>query len=482
MLTIAAARPKVPMARTSGAEVGVAGGIGAGAAGMCAPAYQSGCYVQRTVLPTTRDACLDLDRADALAPLRELFYLVAADSDGLIYLDWNSLGPLPRASVARVQQVVAEEWGRGLIRSWNTAAWITLPHRIGDKIARVIGVAPGEVVATDATSVNLYKVLSAAAVIARRDAPARRAIVAARGEFPSDLYIADSVARDRGFELRLADAEAIAAAIDRDTAVVLLTHVSYRTGRLHDMPAVNRAAHAAGALVAWDLSHSAGALAVPLHGDGSPASDADFAVGCGYKYLNGGPGAPAFVWAHPRHLARMDTEDIRQPLAGWLGHANPFAFDPAYRPAPGIARFVCGTPPVLSLAALECGVDTLLAAEGAGGMDAIRAKSIALTDLFMALVDACCAGHGLSIVTPRDRERRGSQVSLAHAEGAYAIVQALIAHGVIGDFRAPDILRFGFAPLYTRFVDVWDAVDRLAAILHSGEWRDPAFAVRAAVT
>ena len=274
----------------------------------------------------------------------------------------------------------------------------------------------------------------------------------------------------------------MAAAIAGDTAVVLLTHVDYRTGRMHDMPAVTRAAHAAGAFVIWDLAHSAGAMPVQLHGDGSPEGAADFAVGCGYKYLNGGPGAPAFLWAHPRHTRRMDAEGWRQPLAGWFGHAAPFEFATGYRPAPGSARFQCGTPPIVSLAALECGVDTVLAADAAGGLAALRRKSLALTDLFIALVEQRCAGHGLTIVTPREPGQRGSQVSVARADGAYAIVQALIARGVIGDFRAPDILRFGFAPLYTRFVDVWDAVDRLAQVLESGEWRDERFRVRAAVT
>ena len=219
-----------------------------------------------------------------------------------------------------------------------------------------------------------------------------------------------------------------------------------------------------------------------LYGDGSSSGAADFAVGCGYKYLNGGPGAPAFIWAHPRHTRRMDAEGWRQPLAGWFGHAAPFEFESNYRPAPGIARFLCGTPPVVSLAALECGVDTLRAADTAGGMVAIRDKSVALTKLFIELVDRRCAGHGLSVVTPREPDQRGSQVSLSHAEGAYAIIQALIARRVVGDFRAPDILRFGFTPLYTRFVDVWDAVDRLAHVLESGEWRDDRFHIRAAVT
>jgi kynureninase len=425
-----------------------------------------------------------MDRADPLAPLRASFDLDAADAGGLIYLDGNSLGPLPRRAAARVRQVVEDEWGRGLIRSWNTAGWITLAQRIGDGIARLVGAGPGEVAVTDGTSVNLYKVMAAALQIAAADAPARRrTIVSERTNFPSDLYILASVARERGCDLRLVGADDLAAAIDDQTAVVMATHVNYRTGRMHDMRRVDEAAHAAGALAIWDLAHSAGAVPVSLLGDGPPAGDADFAIGCGYKFLNGGPGAPAYVWAHPRHTQRMDAEGWSQPLAGWFGHADPFAFAPDYRPGAGVARFVSGTPPVISLAALECGVETVLAAEAAGGMPAVRAKSLALTDLFIALVDARCGGHGLAVVTPREHARRGSQVSVAFdAEGAYGVMQALIARGVVGDFRAPDILRFGFTPLYTRFVDAWDAVDRLAAVLESGEWRDPAFQVRAAVT
>ena len=435
----------------------------------------------------TRDACAARDRDDPLAPLRARFALDSADADGLIYLDGNSLGPLPRAARARLEHVLDAEWGRGLIRSWNATGddgpgWITLARRTGDKIGRLVGAPPGELIVTDSTSVNLYKVLAAALQIVHAESPSRRAILSEPGNFPSDLYVADTLARERGCRLTLVGSGDVAAAIGDDTAVVMLTHVDYRTGRMHDMAAVNRAAHAAGALVVWDLAHSAGAVPVALHGDGAPGASADFAVGCGYKFLNGGPGAPAFVWAHPRHTARMDAEGWRQPLAGWLGHAAPFTFDLDYRPAPGIGRFACGTPPIVSLAALECGVDTLLAAEPYGGMTAIREKSLALSDLFIALLDARGGAHGLSVVTPRDRARRGSQVSLACAGNAYAVMQALIARGVIGDFREPDILRFGFAPLYTRFADAWDAVDRLARVLDAGEWRDPRFQARAAVT
>lgn len=432
--------------------------------------------------PPTREACDAFDRADALAPLRALFALDEADTQGEIYLDGNSLGPLPHATLPRVQQVVQEEWGRDLIRSWNSAGWITLSQHIGDKIARLVGAGAGELVVADSTSVNLYKVLAAAMTLVAADSPTRRTILSERSNFPTDLYIADTAARERGFTLRLIEAHELRDALGDDTAIVMLTHVNYRTGRMHDMAAVTRQVHDAGALAVWDLAHSAGAVPVTLHGDGRPGSAADFAVGCGYKYLNGGPGAPAFVWANPQHTLRMDLEELRQPLAGWLGHAAPFAFTPDYQPGAGITRFVCGTPPVVSLAALECGVDTVLAAAIGGGMAAIRDKSLALTDLFITLVDARCEGHGLTLVTPREGALRGSQVSVAHPTGGYPMMQALIARGVIGDFRAPDILRFGFTPLYTRFVDVWDAVDRLVMVLDSGEWQDARFATRAAVT
>jgi kynureninase len=428
-------------------------------------------------------ACAVLDAADPLAPARAWFDLDAADARGEIYLDGNSLGPLPRATAARVRQVLQDEWGSDLIRSWNTAGWITMSQRIGDTIAPLLGAGPGEVVVADSTSVNLFKALDAAmAFVAADGSPTRRTILSERTNFPTDLYIADTAARARGFTLRLVEADALAGALGADIAVVMLTHVNYRSGQMHDMAAVTRAAHAAGALVVWDLAHSAGAVPLSLGGDGTAGSAADFAVGCGYKYLNGGPGAPAFIWAHPRHTARMDAEGWRPPLAGWLGHAAPFAFTTGYEPAAGIARFVCGTPPVLSLAALECGVDTVRAAEAYGGLAALRRKSLALTDLFITLMEARTAGAGLTLVTPRDHDRRGSQVSVAHSHGGYSIMQALIGRGVIGDFRAPDILRFGFTPLYTRYVDVWGAVDRLVQVLESGEWQEPRFAVRAAVT
>ncbi len=423
----------------------------------------------------TRDEALALDAADALAPLREQFSL----PPGLIYLDGNSLGVLPKATAARVQQVVQQEWGVDLIRSWNTAGWMDLPQRVGDKIARLVGAGPGELVVADSTSVNLFKVLSAALSMAQADTPKRKRIVSERSNFPTDLYIAESLARERGHELVLVEADELPAALDEHCAVLMLTHVNYRSGRMHDMAALSRMATDAGALTVWDLAHSAGAVPVDLHTDG-----ADFAIGCGYKYLNGGPGAPAFVWAHPRHAERF-----WQPLAGWMGHVAPFEFSPGYRPAPGISRYLCGTPAVLSLAALECGVDTVLAAEPLGGMAALRRKSLALTRLFADQVQASCPS--LTLVSPRDDAQRGSQVCLSHPQVAYPVVQALIGRSVIGDFRAGDtshpagavdILRFGFTPLYLRFVDAWDAAEQLRQVLESGEWQRPEFNQRQAVT
>ncbi len=433
---------------------------------------------------TTRDHALALDAADRLAPLRQQFHI----PEGLVYLDGNSLGVLPRATAARVAQVVAQEWGEGLIGSWNAAGWMALPQRIGDKIAPLVGVGAGELVVADSTSVNLFKVLSAALALQRAANPARTVVVSERSNFPTDLYIAESLGRQHGCTLHLVDRpEDIPAALGPHTAALMLTQVNYRTGRLHDMARLSAAAHAAGALTVWDLAHSAGAVPVALAADG-----ADFAVGCGYKYLNGGPGAPAFCWAHPRHASQA-----WQPLAGWHGHAAPFAFEPGYQPAPGITRYLCGTPPVLAMAALECGVDTLLAALPLGGMAAIRAKSLALTRLFIDLVQQHCGGHGLQFASPDADAERGSQVCLAFAPdsdagragGAFAVVQALIARRVVGDFRAgdakdglPDILRFGVTPLYTRFADVWDAVEQLRQVLATGEWREARFNQRGVVT
>jgi len=425
---------------------------------------------------TTLQDCRALDANDPLRALRQQFTL----PEGVIYLDGNSLGVLPNTAAARVAQAVTAEWGQGLIRSWNSAGWFELPQRLGNKIAQLIGAAPGEVVATDSTSINLYKVLSAALHIAAQDAPARKVIVSERSNFPTDLYIAEALCRERGFRLQLVEPEEITAALTAEVAVLMLTHVNYRTGAMHDMAAVTAAAHAAGTLTVWDLAHSAGAVPVALN-----AAKADFSIGCGYKYLNGGPGAPAFVWVNPKHADRF-----WQPLAGWWGHAAPFEFTPDYRPATGISRYLCGTQPILSMTALECGLDTVLAAEPLGGMQALRQKSLALTDLFIKLVEERCAGHGLGLATPREHAQRGSQVCLTRTQGAYAIVQALIARGVIGDFRAGDgkvgkhldILRFGFTPLYIGFEDVWNAVEHLKQVLETAEWQKAEFNQKHAVT
>ncbi|MFG0603965.1 kynureninase [Delftia sp. WSY_4] len=426
---------------------------------------------------TSLQDCLTLDAQDPLRALRDQFTL----PEGVIYLDGNSLGASPRAAAARVAEVVQQEWAQGLIRSWNDAGWISLPQRLGDQFAPWLGVGAGELVFTDTASINLYKVLTAAARIAREDAPQRKRLISERSNFPTDLYIAQSVCQEYGLELVLLEPEEIAHALTDEVAICMLTHVNYRTGAMHDMAAVTAAAQGKGILCVWDLCHSAGAVPVDLKG-----ANADFAIGCSYKYLNGGPGAPAFVWAHPRLINRF-----WQPLSGWFGHAEPFKFVPDYHPAQGIQRYLCGTQPMVSLSVLQCGLDVFTAVEPLGGMDALRKKSLALTDLFIALVEERCQGHGLGLATPREHGRRGSQVCLTREEGlgvdgkdsgAYAIVQALIARGVIGDFRKgdgtglhKDILRFGFTPLYVGFEDVWHAVEHLRQVLESGEWRKPEF-------
>ena len=400
----------------------------------------------------------------------------------MIYLDGNSLGALPRATPARLHAVATEEWGTHLIGSWNTAGWIEQPRLTGDKVGRLIGAGPGEVVAADSTSINLYKILGAAIQLSRSRHPQRRVIVSERDNFPTDLYIAATLAGQYGCELRLVDTDDLDEQLNDDLAILLLTHVNYRTGRMHDMTSICAGAHAVQALAVWDLAHSAGAVPISVYGDGSPATAADFAVGCGYKFLNGGPGAPAFLWALPRHIEQMDADNIWQPLAGWLGHDAPFEFSPEYRPARGVRRFLSGTPSPLALAALDCGVDTVLAADPLGGIDALRAKSLELSDLFIALVESRCAAHHLQLKTPRAHARRGSQVSFYVDEGGYAIMQALIARGVVGDYRDPGILRFGLTPLYLRFADVWDAVDHLVQVLERDEWRQPKFNRRLTVT
>jgi len=409
----------------------------------------------------TRADCEALDAADPLVGWRERFAL----PEEIIYLDGNSLGPLPKATAELLDEVVRRQWGSGLITSWNRHGWVDLPHTVGAKIARLIGAGAHEVVVADSISVNLFKLVAAALGLRR----GRRVVLSERDNFPTDLYVVQGLSELLGhrIELRLVETGELESSLDQDTAVLMLSHVDYRTGRIHDMARLTAAAQAAGALVLWDLAHSAGALPVELN-----ASGVDLAVGCGYKYLNGGPGAPAFLF-----VAERWHDAARQPIAGWFGHAEPFGFQSEYRAAPGVHRFLAGTPPILSLKALEAGVDLLLEV----GPGELRAKSTQLTELFIQLVMDRCAGHDLDLASPRDAQHRGSQVALRHAE-AHAIMQASIARGVIGDFRAPDLLRFGFAPLYVRFVDVFDAALTLREILADRSWDRPELKRQAAVT
>ena len=393
------------------------------------------------------------------AATRAMFHL----PEGVVYLDGNSLGPLPAAAAERLRRVAVEEWGELLITGWNRAGWMDLPRRIGDRIGRLIGAEPGSVVMGDTLSIKVYQALAAALEMV----PGRKVVLSDSGNFPSDLYIAEGLLRTLGpgYELRIVAPEAVAEAIGPEVAVLMLTEVDYRTGRLHDMAALTRAAHDAGALTVWDLAHSAGALPVDLAGTG-----ADFAIGCSYKYLNSGPGGPAFIYVAPRHAERA-----RPALSGWLGHAAPFAFEPGYRPGRGIERMRVGTPPILQLAALDAALDIWEIAD----IGDVRARSIELTEAFIAGVEAACPE--LILASPRDPGSRGSQVSFRHPEG-YAIVQALIDRGVIGDFRAPDILRFGFTPLYIGAAEVDRAVSVLAEVMAGALWDRPGYRRRAAVT
>ncbi len=399
----------------------------------------------------------ELDAADPLATYRERFIL----PEGVIYLDGNSLGALPKATPAAMRRVVGQEWGEGLIRSWNDAGWFAMGSRVGAKIAPLIGAHPQEVIATDTVSVNLFKLISAALQMR----PGRTAILSEPGNFPTDIYMIEGLERQGLAEQRLAPRDRLLEALDEDVALLMLTHAHYKTGDLFDMAALTKAAHEAGALVLWDLSHSTGALPVDLGAVG-----ADFAVGCGYKYLCGGPGAPAFAFVAERHFS-----ELRQPLTGWFGHARPFAFIDEYEAAPGIEQLQCGTSPILGLTALEVGVDLIAEI----GVERLHGKSQALSEFFLE----CLAERGLTLdcVSPPDSGRRGSQLSFRHPE-AYAICQALIARGVIGDFRDPDILRLGFAPAYLRFEDIAEAVRHLAEVLETEEWRRDEFRQRATVT
>jgi len=409
-------------------------------------------------LGLTRDSAVDRDEAGPLRDRRELFLI----PEGTIYLDGNSLGALPRAVPARLTEAVSEEWGRGLISSWNSADWINLSRRVGAKIGPIIGVAGADVHVGDSTSVALFKTMVAAC----RMRPERRAIVLESSTFPTDGYIAAGVARLLGLEVRWCDSADPSASLDEDVALLLLTHVDFRTGAMFDMGALTRAAHGCGALMLWDLCHSAGAVPVEL-----TEHDVDFAVGCSYKYLNGGPGSPAYVYVAPKHQAGLD-----QPITGWMGHARPFDMDRDYAPVEGVARMGSGTPPVLALTALDAALDVF------GGIDhaTLRMASLSLTDYFIDLVDARL-GADFEVVTPRDSARRGSQVSLRH-EQAYGVVQALIERGVVGDFRTPDLARFGFAPLFVTHVDVYDAVDHLVSVMEHEEFARPSYATRNLVT
>ena len=410
-------------------------------------------------MPTTIPASIQsLDASDTLRHTRDRFALPA----GVIYLDGNSLGALPKAAAERVRTTVDKEWGEGLIRSWNTAEWIDLPQKVGNKIAPLVGAASGTVMAADSTSLNLFKVLAAALALR----PDRKVIVSEEGNFPTDLYIASGLAGllNRGHELRVVPTAGLHDALTSDVAVLMVTEVNYRTGARHDMAAMTAAAHAAGALTIWDLAHSAGAFPVDLAG-----ADADFAVGCGYKYLNGGPGAPAFAYAAPRF-----HDGLRQPLTGWMGHAKPFAFAPDYEPGQGVGALRVGTPPIIAMSALDAALDAF---DGVSLSD-LRRKADGLWDVFVG--EIATRAPQLVPITPADPGLRGTQASFKHPD-AYAIMQALIARGVIGDYREPDILRFGLTPLYLRYEDVWRAAQTIGEVMDSGEWDTPEFKRKAKV-
>lgn len=414
----------------------------------------------------TREDCVRLDQADELAGLREHFDL----PDGIVYLDGNSLGAMPRKALAHAQDIITRQWGVDLINSWNKNDWWGLPARLGDQMAPLVGAGPGEVVVTDTTSLNLYKAFANAVRIQHRNHPQRKLIIAERENFPSDLYMIQGYVDllDDGFRVHLIDdASELASVMTDDVAVVVLAQVNYRSGYLWDMAATNALVHAKGALIVWDLCHSIGAVPIDLRG-----SDADFAIACTYKYLNGGPGSPAMLWANPKH-----RQQYWQPLTGWWGHARPFDMTVDYAPDQGIRSFLCGTQPIISLGLVACGVEIFLQTD----MQKVRRKSLALTDLFIELVEQECRGMDLTLVTPREHARRGSHVSFRHPQG-YGLVQALIARGVIGDYREPEVARFGITPLYLRHVDIWDAVQHMKAVLQGREWDRPQYRERSAVT
>ncbi len=413
----------------------------------------------------TFEQCQQWDAEDELANLKSQFDL----PQGVIYLDGNSLGAKPIKSMDCAQQVINQQWGTDLINSWNKAGWWDLPVRLGNKIGQLVGARENETVVTDTTSMNLFKVLATAIGIQQQH-PTRKTIIAERDSFPTDLYMIEGFMAliNQGYKLQLIDQpEDLPQYLDEQTAVVVLSHVNYRTGYLHDMAAVNQAAHAQGALIIWDLCHSIGAVPIDLNG-----SNSDFAIGCTYKYLNGGPGSPAMLWVHSRYQTAFN-----QPLSGWWGHAKPFAMDVSYTPADNVRRYLCGTQPIVSMSLVECGVDIFLQTD----MQALRQKSLRLTDVLIQLLEQECAGYDLTLITPREHLHRGSHISVRHPHG-YAIVQALIARGVIGDYREPEVIRLGVTPLYLSFCDIWQAVQHLKQVLVSQEWAQPQFQTRRQVT
>jgi kynureninase len=410
---------------------------------------------------TSREACVARDLVDPLRSFRDRFVI----PEGVIYLDGNSLGPMPRAAASVLNHTIEREWGQDLIRSWNSAGWFDMPVRLGDRVGALIGAAPGQTLVCDTTSINLYKAIHAA--IGLR--PNRGVVIAEDQSFPTDLYIIEGAMRSAGRAMKRrligTDGPSIEALIDRNVAVAVLSHVNYRTGELLDMAAITKQLHDVGTLVVWDLCHSIGVAEIGFDRDA-----VDFAVGCTYKYLNGGPGSPAFI-----SVAKAHQATAQHPLSGWWGHAAPFAFDRDFRPDTGIKRFLCGTPPIISMRGVEAALDAMEGVEVA----ALRQKSLALSELFMARVNALLPS--LDIVTPRETSLRGSQVGIAFDNG-YAVVQAMIERGVIGDFRAPDLMRFGFAPLYVRFGDVWDGAEMLAECINAEVWRDARFNRKLEVT
>jgi kynureninase len=406
----------------------------------------------------TLDEARNLDSADPLAFARERFRI----PNDVIYLDGNSLGALPSAAAGALADTAERQWGEDLIASWNTHGWIDWPTQIAAKLAPILGAAANELLIADSTSVCLFKLLAAAA----RARPDRRTIVTQQAGFPTNLYVAQGLCDLLGLTLKAVPTDRVLDSIDGDTAAVSLTHVDYKSAALYDMPLVNEAADAAGALMVWDLCHSAGAIELDLDGAGC-----DLALGCGYKYLNGGPGAPAFIY-----VAERLQDELENPIQGWMGHAEPFAFVDDYSPSQGMSRFLTGTPSILALAALDAGIATF---EGIAMTD-VQAKSRRLSQLFVEAVEEQC-GSEVRLASPRDSAQRGSHVVFQHSDG-YAVMQALIARGVIGDFRAPDLMRFGFTPLYTRYADVARAADTLSEILRTREWDQPRFKARAKVT